>query len=148
MRSDRFGDERPGSLDEDFRSPRRSQSGQDFRARDAFDWRRDGSTQWHESGQAGLAKTGARYNGYEFRPDSTLSEPGSSQEGGWVFRPLNGREQERLVDDGLYPPLDERDYQQRGPWRSYEDEGTAFGYHTDSAGYAPGLGHEPYPTLQ
>lgn len=91
---------------------------------------------------------GDRYNGYEFRPDSALSASRPNSRSGWVFRPLTGREQERFVSDGLYPPIDERDYRQRGPWRSYEDEGTAFGYHSEGPAYGPGVGEKPYRALQ
>jgi hypothetical protein len=70
--------------------------------------------------------------GYEFRHDPSLEgEAPSGQRLGWEFRPLSNRDRERAWSDERYPPIDERDYLPRGPWRSYEDEGTAFGYHAD-----------------
>jgi hypothetical protein len=152
MRSGRRDHARPSSLYEDFRQPQWSRSAgrspADSRAGDAFDWRRDGSTRWREHHLQGREAGGDHYNGYEFRPDSALSASRPNSRNGWVFRPLTGREQERFVSDGLYPPIDERDYRQRGPWRSYEDEGTAFGYHSEGPAYGPGVGEKPYRALQ
>jgi hypothetical protein len=72
-----------------------------------------------------------RFNGYRFRHDPELTAQGKGSQNGWAFRPLTERDQERRRSPGLYPQIDERDYVQRGPWRSYQDEGTAFGYHAD-----------------
>jgi hypothetical protein len=72
-----------------------------------------------------------RFNGYRFRHDPALTEKRGGGRNGWDFRPLTDRDQERRRTPGLYPQIDERDYIQRGPWRSYQDEGTAFGYHSN-----------------
>jgi len=75
----------------------------------------------------------ARYSagGYQFRHDPKLEAQHPSGQHGWEFRPLSEREHSRSLADSPYPPIDERDYLPRGPWRSYQDEGTAFGYHAD-----------------
>jgi len=69
--------------------------------------------------------------GYEFRHDPSLDVQQGAQTGGWEFRPLSDRDQYRALADDVYPRIDERDYLPRGPWRSYQDEGAAFGYHAD-----------------
>lgn len=69
--------------------------------------------------------------GYQFRHDPALEALHPSGQQGWEFRPLSEREHSRSLADSPYPPIDERDYLPRGPWRSYQDEGAAFGYHAD-----------------
>ncbi|MBK5932189.1 hypothetical protein CCR82_17030 [Halochromatium salexigens] len=71
-------------------------------------------------------------NGYQFRHDPKLDARQADQRNGWQFRPRSEREQARSVaENRRYPPIDEREYYPRGPWRSYQDEGAAFGYHAD-----------------
>lgn len=86
---------------------------------------------WRADGDAWPAEFDDRYRGYQFRHDPTLGSSNVSNQNGWEFRPLTGREQDRFERDALYPRLDEQDYWMRGPWRSYQDEGTAFGYRDD-----------------
>lgn len=102
-----------------------------------------GTQQWHESRRGSVhswrTDEDARFTdtpasvrgGYEFRHDPSLDVSRGTQANGWDFRPLSDREQDRALAEGVYPRIDERDYLPRGPWRSYEDEGTAFGYHAN-----------------
>jgi len=74
---------------------------------------------------------------YRFRDDpelDALTGRGRAPEG-YRYRPLTERELERRRTDQQYPELHDRDLLPRGPWRSYEDEGTAFGYHPDGSTY-------------
>jgi len=96
------------------------------------DWGEERYPDYQPSGKRSASKPREdRFNGYRFRHDPELTEQGRGRENGWAFRPLTERDQERLHSPGLYPRIDERDYIQRGPWRSYQDEGTAFGYHAE-----------------
>lgn len=122
----------PRSLYDDFSQPRREQSAGYWQERDRAMWREAGPRRrdsFDERRSSGVRED--RYDGYQFRHDPELTAQGAARSNGWEFRPLTGRERERVDDDGLYPRIDERDYIQRGPWRSYQDEGTAFGYHAD-----------------
>jgi hypothetical protein len=109
-----------------------------------MDWRDERSGSWGAMSRQTEVEAGVRYRGYEFRHDPDLGAPGRHRQNGWEFRPLTSREQERIRSEGLYPRIDEGDYRQRGPWRSYEDEGTAFGYHSRGSDF----GGEQYPEFQ
>ncbi len=90
----------------------------------------------HQQRQAWSSQQGGDYapfgaRGYEFRHDPELDALRPGHQNGWVFRPLSERESARPLADSPYPRIDERDYLPRGPWRSYQDEGAAFGYHPD-----------------
>jgi len=76
---------------------------------------------------------------YRFREDpelDALSRRSNAPEG-YRYRPLTERELERhrRRNDDRYPEVRPQDLQPRGPWRSYEDEGTAFGYHPEDGHY-------------
>ncbi|TVQ86256.1 MAG: hypothetical protein EA400_13430 [Chromatiaceae bacterium] len=78
----------------------------------------------------------AREPVYRFRADpklDALSGGSSDEASGWHYRPLTAREAARQRQDGP-PQYRQQDLQPRGPWRSYEDHGTAFGYHPDDHG--------------
>lgn len=98
-------------------------------------WRqpdRDAAPTWRPDRQQRFPRSAAEMSGgYEFRPDPSLEGGSRGQPQGWEFRPLSDRDRDRARTDERYAPIDERDYLPRGPWRSYEDEGTAFGYHGD-----------------
>ena len=71
-------------------------------------------------------------HGYEFRHDPKLDARQANRRNGWQFRPRSEREQARSdAQNRRYPPIDERAYDPQGPWHSYQDEGTAFGYHAE-----------------
>ena len=74
---------------------------------------------------------------YRFREDPELDALSGRSAGvqGYRYRPLTQRERERQAPQPGFPEYRARDLQPRGPWRSYEDEGTAFGYHPDAAPY-------------
>lgn len=139
---------RSRSLYEDFSRHRRGPQGGYPKARDPgpdrMDWRDERSGSWGAMSRQTEVEAGVRYRGYEFRHDPDLGAPGRHRQNGWEFRPLTSREQERIRSEGLYPRIDEGDYRQRGPWRSYEDEGTAFGYHSRGSDF----GGEQYPEFQ
>jgi hypothetical protein len=128
---------RPRSLYDDFSAHRRrlSQGGPDAPMPAGRGDSR--ASRWQAPDRPSVVERRERYNGYEFRYDPSLGRPGGDRRNGWEFRPLTGREQERMHSQGRYPQIDERDYLPRGPWRSYEDEGTAFGYHSERPGSAP-----------
>ncbi|WP_462322974.1 hypothetical protein [Halochromatium sp.] len=100
-------------------------------------WPRESASGWDASRQQrrsttpGYAPSGV--GDYEFRHDPELDTRRPGHQGGWVFRPRTERENARSLADSPYPPIDEQDYLPRGPWRSYQDEGAAFGYHPDQA---------------
>lgn len=74
----------------------------------------------------------ARAHRYRFREDPKLDAPGGlpGAEPQYQYRPLNDTEMARRRGvDGGEPRWRERDLQPQGPWRSYEDEGSVFGYH-------------------
>lgn len=96
---------------------------------------RDGGADWREPQRPSWEQR-ARPQ-YRFRDDpelDALTGRGQAPEG-YRYRPLTERELERRRSDQQYPELRDRDLLPRGPWRSYEDEGTAFGYHPDGSTY-------------
>lgn len=105
-------------------------------------WSRDAGSDWDARGQQRFTNSGRgrldNPGGYQFRPDPDLQAPHPGERTGWEFRPLSDRDNARSLADSPYPPIDERDYLPRGPWRSYQDEGAAFGYHADDewSGYS------------
>lgn len=126
---------RSRSLYDDFRPDASASSSGQWEQPAPRDRRETRLPSWDSAGgRTGAVTAHDRFNGYRFRPDPDLSASREGRQDGWKFRPLTGREQERSRSEGLYPRIDERDYIQRGPWRSYQDEGTAFGYHAEGRG--------------
>jgi hypothetical protein len=74
---------------------------------------------------------------YRFREDPELDalSGGAQGAGGYRYRPLTEREEQRQAAQPRFPQVRPSDLQPRGPWRSYEDEGTAFGYHPEAELY-------------
>ncbi len=103
-----------------------------WRARDEADvadrdWRRPARGRTRSTGSGPLPA-----DRYQFRHDPKLDAQQAGQPQGWQFRPRSERERSRSVaDHRRYPHIDERDYLPQAPWRSYQDEGAAFGYHAD-----------------
>ena len=131
---------RPSSLYDDFTRERRaapappepaSRWSQPQAPREPAAPRNDGS-QWAEPGWDGSAR-------YRFRDDPRLEGRREGGSSGWRFRPLTEKERERQRSRDRYPEFREQDYLPRGPWRSYEDEGTAFGYHPDARSQRGGV---------
>jgi hypothetical protein len=114
---------------------------------DHDDWSQEPRWHWHDPEATSNSSVAGRsfsdvdryHDGYQFRHDPELESRRAGRTNGWQFRPLSERESVRSSADSRYPPIDERDYQLRGPWRSYQDEGTAFGYHDQDqwSGSAP-----------
>ena len=102
---------------------------------DTYGMERDGGADWLEP-QPPVWEQRTRPQ-YRFRGDpelDALTGRGRAPEG-YRYRPLTERELERRRTDQQYPELHDRDLLPRGPWRSYEDEGTAFGYHPEGSAY-------------
>jgi hypothetical protein len=99
---------------------------------------------WQPPEQSGWSAP--RQRQYRFRTDpelDALSGRGNAAEG-FRYRPLSDREQERQArQPGGYPEFRARDLQPQGPWRSFQDEGTAFGYHPE-APYQQPNGGQPW----
>jgi hypothetical protein len=88
----------------------------------------DGGGDWTAPGSWEQPVAGTRYH---YRPDprlDALSGPGPT---GYRYRPLTARELKRRDRDIRQPEYRAEDLQPQGPRRSYQDAGSAFGYHHD-----------------